>query len=122
MRREDLSLKSNDKLLSDLLERILFNEKDFDDFKSVIFNMSIGKNDPRLLKEKVISSRVRILEELKDLIPFYIKQIYKKLSIEKFTDNEQESDLVAKLEDRNRLLTEIGNRIDILHVKMNKEI
>ena len=121
MRREDLSLKSNDKLLSDLLERILFNEKDFDDFKSVIFNVSIGKNDPRLLKEKIISSRVRILEELKDLFPFYMNQIIKKQSIEKFVNEGNNSGLIEELRDKDDFLTKIGSRIDVIFKKIKEK-
>jgi len=120
-RREDLSLKSNDKLLSDLLERILFNEKDFDDFKSVIFNVSIGKNDPRLLKEKIISSRVRILEELKDLFPFYMNQIIKKQSIEKFVNEGNNSGLIEELRDKDDFLTKIGSRIDVIFKKIKEK-
>ena len=105
-------MKSNEKLLSDLLEKIIFNEKDFEDFKSAIFNVSTGKNNARLLKEKIISSRARILEELKDLFPFYINQINKKQSIENFVIDGNSSGCIEELKVKDDFLTEIGSRID----------
>ena len=113
-----MSAKSNGKLLSDLLERIIFNEKDFDDLKSAIVNVCTGKNDPRLLKEKVIACRVRILEELKDLFPFYINQVMKKQSIKRFAENESETYLIEDLNEKNEFFVEIGDRIEKIFKKL----
>ncbi len=116
-----MSMKSDGKLLSDLLERIIFNEKDFSDFKSAIFNISTGNSDPRLLKEKIINSRVRILEELKDLFPFYINQINKQQSLDIFINDNNNSGLIEELREKDEFLTEIGNRINKITKKLKEK-
>ena len=110
------------KVLNDLLEKILFNEKDFKDFKSAILAISLGKNDSNLLKEIIISSRVRILEELKDLFPFYMNQINKKQSIKNFVETDQNPNVIKELREKNEFLTEIGSRLDIIYEKLQKDI
>jgi len=114
-------MNSNDRLLLDLLENIIFNENDFNEFKSTIINVSTGIDHPRLLKEKIINSRLRILEDLLDLFPFYINQISKKKSIKEFIEIEKNPQLIKELQEKTELLTEIGSRIDKIYEKLQKE-
>ena len=109
---------ANDKLLSDLLEKIVFNENDLNDFQAAITNVSSGNYPPRLLKEKIITSRIRILEELKDLFPFYMNQIVKKQSIEEFVENVQNSELIEDLKEKNEFLTDIAIIINNIYEKL----
>ena len=111
---------SNEKLLSDLLEKIIFNENDLIEFQTIITNVSSGINSPRSLKEKIISSRVRILDELKDLFPFYMNQTNKKQGIEEFVENNQNSDLIEELKEKNEFLSDIGNKINNIYEKLKE--
>jgi hypothetical protein len=113
-----LRANPNEKLLSNLLEKIIFNENDLNEFQTVINNVSSGSYGPRQLKEKIILSRVRILEELKDLFPFYMNQIVKKQSIEQFVENGQDSELIAELKEKKEFLTDIAMIINNIYEKL----
>ena len=121
-RWKDIKKNSDEKLLSDLLEKILFNENDLNEFKTVILNGCTGNNHTRLLKEKVIRSRLRILEELLDIFPFYTNYIDKKRSIKNFIDSDQNPEIIKDLLEKNELLTEIGGRLNIIYEKLQKNI
>ena len=121
-KRKEMRANLNEKLLSDLLEKIIFNENDLNEFKTAIINVSTGKIHPKLLKEKIISSRLRILEELLDLFPFYIKHINKKQSIKNFVETDQNPNVIKELREKNEFLTEIGSRLDIIYEKLQKDI
>ena len=62
------------------------------------------------------------MEQLLDLFPFYMNQINKKQSIENFIENEYPSENNEGLREKNELLTEIGNRIELIYEKVQKEI
>jgi hypothetical protein len=109
---------ADEKLLSDLLEKIIFNENDLNEFQNVITNVISGKIHPRLLKEQIIICRIRILEEIKDLFPFYMNQIVKKQSIDQFVENNQGSDLIKELKEKNEFLTDIAITINSIHEKL----
>ena len=100
------------------MEKIIFNENDLKELQAVITNVSSGKHAPRLLKEKIIISRVRILEELKDLFPFFMNQIVKKQSIEDYIENNQNSDLIEELKEKNEFLVDIAIIINNIYEKL----
>jgi len=85
-------------------------------------NGCTGNNHTRLLKEKVIRSRLRILEELLDIFPFYTNYIDKKRSIKNFIDSDQNPEIIKDLLEKNELLTEIGGRLNIIYEKLQKNI
>jgi hypothetical protein len=61
------------------------------------------------------------LEELKDLFPFYMNQIIKKQSIEKFVNEGNNSGLIEELRDKDDFLTKIGSRIDVIFKKIKEK-
>ena len=113
-----MSLKiSNKKILSESLETIIFEEKDFDELKRTINDLSLGKIEPKELKEIIINSRLRMLEELVQFFPFFVKQELTRQSLEKFSECPHNPDnpdlaLIERLAEREELLVEVGQRID----------
>ena len=81
------------KILYGLLEKIIFNEKDFSGLKEAINQFSLGQMESKILRKKIINSRIRILEELLDIIPFYMNQAGKNQSIEEFANSREFEEL-----------------------------
>jgi hypothetical protein len=113
-----MSLKiSTKQILSESLESIIFEEKDFDELKRTINDLSLGKIEPKELKEIIINSRLRMLEELLQFFPFLVKQELTRQSLEKFSEYPYNPDnpdlaLIEQLAEREELLIEVGQRID----------
>ena len=61
--------------LNEILEKMLFNEKDLNSLKIAIKDMCMGKISPKDLRRYIIESRVKIIENLIKFFPFYLKQM-----------------------------------------------
>ena len=61
-------------ILYKALEKIIFNEREFEDLKEIINRLSAGGSNLQQLKKKIINSRIRILEDVSDFITFHLKQ------------------------------------------------
>ena len=111
------------KLLHGLLEKIIFNEKDFETLKQAINDMTSGRIEPKELREKIIYSRMRILEEIIEIFPFYVEQLNNKISIDKFTtDNNNLNENTLKIEENDELLTQISYKLDTLYQKIKSKV
>ena len=104
---EDLSF------LRELLERILFDEKELTKLKDGIVQLTMGNLSSRELKEQIIQFRTSFLEELLKFFPYYLEQYSKKIS----ASNEFDKNL--QLEERDSLLEDIGIRLQRLYKKLN---
>jgi hypothetical protein len=106
------------KILYGLLEKIIFNENDFSELKKSISNVSLGKLEPKILRKKIIDSRLRILEELIDIFPFYLEQINNKLSLDRFTLEGNQSEITDIDNDKDEFLTQIAQRLENIYQKL----
>ncbi|MFW9897079.1 MAG: hypothetical protein ACFFD7_14835 [Candidatus Thorarchaeota archaeon] len=104
------------KLLSEMLEQILLNELELESLKLLINDLSNGKSTPKQLKITIIKSRTNAIKRILDIFPFFHKRITSQREIEKFTLEEKikpnfNSDLKTELDEKDRLLEQIGKRV-----------
>jgi len=99
-----------------VLERIIFDEDELTELKSIVGEFAKGKVQPRQLKKEILLYRSRILEDLKEFVQFYInsKKQEKELKTVDFK-------LSQDLEERNELLEIVANRVNQLVVKLKKD-
>jgi hypothetical protein len=103
------------KLLMEMIEQILLNEKELESLKVLINEVSTGKKDSKQLKIAIIKSRTLALQRILDIFPFFHKRILDQNEIEKFTVNHNTSPgLIQELEEKNTFLEQIGLRIHSL--------
>ena len=109
-----------EKFLCNSLEKIIFNENDFNNLKQTINDLTLGLVEPKKLKEIIINSRYRLLEELLEFFPFYLKHNNFQHSMEGFTKESENPDphLIEELKEKDDLLQELGNRIDNIFNKI----
>jgi len=112
------------KFLSNSLEKIVFNENDFNKLKQTINDLTLGLIEPKILKEIIINSRFRLLEELLEFFPFYLKRDSFQNSVEEFTKDSENPDprLIEELKEKDEFLQELGNRIDNIFNKLKYKI
>lgn len=104
--------KDQKKLLIEMIEKILLNEKEFDSLKVLINDLSAGKINSRQLKIAIIKSRVNAVRRLIDIFPFFHKSIINQQEIDKFTvPPNKDPKLIYELEEKDKFLEEIGIRI-----------
>ena len=92
---------TREKFLSNSLEKIIFNENDFNKLKQTINDLTLGLIESKKLKEIIINSRYRLLEELLEFFPFYLKHNDFQHSIKGFTKESENPDLVIVVGDVN---------------------
>ncbi len=119
--------KSNDndffkKLLYGLLEKIIFNEKDFEVLKKAINDITLGKIEPKELKERIIKSRIRILEELIEIFPFYVEQVNNRISINNFKAGDNKNDTEINNNERDEFFNQISHKLDTLYEKIKSNV
>jgi len=104
-----------DKRIYNSLEKIIFKEEDFKEFKEIINSMNCGEKEIQLLKNKIVASRLRILKEIAGFFPYHI-------NTPKASSNSYE---ILKLKEENKekteFLEELGNRINNLYIELSKE-
>ncbi|MFX0134765.1 MAG: hypothetical protein ACFFDN_14080 [Candidatus Hodarchaeota archaeon] len=119
---------TREKFLSNSLEKIIFNENDFNTLKQTINDLTLGLIDSKKLKQTIINSRFRLLEELLEFFPFYLKHDNFQNSVEEFTKESENPDahLIEELREKDEFLQELGHRIDnifnMLKSKINKKL
>ena len=115
---------TREKFLSNSLEKIIFNEADFNGLKQTINDLTFGLIEPKKLKEKIINSRFRLLQELLEFFPFYLKRDSFQHSVEDFAKESEnpDPDLIEELKEKDEFLQELGNRINNIFNKLNRKI
>ena len=114
---------TREKFLSNSLEKIIFNENDFNNLKQTINDLTLGLIEPKKLKEIIINSRFRLLEELLEFFPFYLKRDSFQNSVEEFTKESENPDLslIEELKEKDEFLQELGFRIDNIFNKLKSK-
>lgn len=102
--------KDQKKLLIEMIEQIILNEKELDNLKMLINELSVGKIDTKQLKIAIIKSRATALKRIIDIFPFFHKRIINQQEIDKFTGNSN-PEIFQELAEKNKFLEEIGIRI-----------
>lgn len=118
MIKMDISKMATAKYLTEMLEKLIFEENDLKRLKISIDNVVSGYMTTKQLREQIIESRGKIIERLLEYIPFYIKQWSIGNSINEFSDvngRDSNSELEEKLDEKNKFLEEVGIRINKIH-------
>jgi len=104
------------KLLLEMIEQILLNEKELESLKVLINDLSAGKIDSKQLKIAIIKSRASALKRIIDIFPFFHKRIVNQQEIDKFTLTTTAMDpkLIQELKEKDTFLEEIGIRIQTI--------
>ena len=110
--------KDQKKLLIEMIEQILLNEKELEILKVLINELSAGKIDTKQLKMAIIKSRATALKRIIDIFPFFHKRIINQQEIDKFTDNIN-PEVIQELEEKDKFLEEIGIRINNIVSNLN---
>ena len=103
--------KDQKKLLIEMIEQILLNEKELEILKVLINELNAGKIDTKQLKMAIIKSRATALKRIIDIFPFFHKRIINQQEIDKFTGNINH-EVIQELEEKDKFLEEIGVRIN----------
>jgi hypothetical protein len=110
-----MKINAKDEKLYGLLEKILFNETEFDTLKATIHEVSMGKKPAKILREQIIQEKIRILEDLVEFFHFYVQysvQHNKQLSSD--TSFEEKETLLQKIKEREELLKIIAKKLNQL--------
>ena len=99
-----------------VLEKIIFDEDEFNELKLVVGEFTKGNVQPIQLKKRILLCRSRILEDLKEFVLFYInsKKQGKELETVDFK-------LSKELEERNEFLEIVANRVNQLVAKLKED-
>lgn len=101
------------KLLMQMVEQVLLNERELHTLKILINDVSTGKIDPKQLKIAIIKSRAHTLTRIIEIFPFFLKRIRNQQEIDNFTlERSNDAELFQELEEKNSFLEEIGIRIN----------
>lgn len=110
--------KDQKKLLIEMIEQILLNEKELEILKVLINDLGKGKIDSKQLKIAIIKSRAKALKRILDIFPFFHKRIVNQQEIDKFTANIN-PEITQELEEKNKFLEEIAIRINKIVSSLN---
>ncbi len=108
---EASEVRAREVVIHDVLERIIFNEHELKILKTEINKFTLGNITSKQLKKTVLTSYIRIFEDIDKFISFLIAQESKKLaSMYKSSQNEQE--------EKDILLDELALRINNIYTKL----
>lgn len=106
--------------IEEFLERIVFDKENLKDLKKALIKAKSGEISINDLGKEILGLRAKILLALKDFIPFQLKQENINNMLTEFNEeNPTISQLEHELEERNKLLENIGNRINVIFEKLN---
>ena len=105
----------NKKMIMDIIEPVLFKEEELSELKNLINDVGANKIEPKQLRKAIIDNRVRIMGRLIDSFFFQIKREVAQQEIDSFTGNN--SQLISEVEEKNKFLEQIADRIQVIHTK-----
>lgn len=108
-------------LLYEMLEKIVFNEVQLMTLKKGIEKVANGYLNPKDLRKQIIELRVKLIEDLIEFFPFYLKQSLTENKLNNYTDSNESSSLSEKLQEKNNLLEEVGLRINSIYKKLKEK-
>ncbi|MFX1479635.1 MAG: hypothetical protein ACFFCI_16050 [Promethearchaeota archaeon] len=113
-----MSEKKKEHIFFEMIEKILFDERELEILKSLITDVSTGKIPPKKLKLAIIENRARIINRISHIFPFYYKQLTNQREIDNFTYNGNISNVENELEEKNKFLEELGEKLYTIKTKL----
>lgn len=107
--------------LYSLIEKIVFNETEFLTLKEAILRLAEGKSSSKEVRELIIKNRIRILEDIVEFFPFYMKHLFKDNSVNTEEMGGDNNELVSRLKERDNLLELVGRRVNEIISKIKVE-
>jgi hypothetical protein len=116
-------MKRNENLYN-MIENIVFDKENLETLKIAINNASNGRLPAKELRELIIQSRLKITQKIAAFFPFYHKQLTTEDSLEKFRNSSDVNtpQLEEELNDKNKLLEEIGSRVNNIFHKLKSRL
>lgn len=106
-------------LLGEMVEKIVFDPKELEELKTLITAVSIQEIPARKLKERIIEIRGSMMNRILKLFPFYNKSLANQKEIDHFGNGN--SKVRKELEEKNSILEQVGNRLQELELRLQKE-
>lgn len=106
--------------LGEMVEKIVFDEKELEELKALITEVSSQKLSARKLKERIIKIRGSMMNRILQLFPIYNKTLSNQKEIDNLGDSN--SKLTKELEEKNSLLEQVGSKLQELELKLQKEL
>jgi hypothetical protein len=103
-----------------MIEKIFFDEHELEVLKSLITDVSAGKIQPKKLKLAIIENRARMINRISQIFPFYYKQLSNQREIDSFAHNGEKSNLTIELEEKDKFLKELAERLYIIKTKLQQ--
>ena len=100
--------KGQQKDLSEMIEKILFDERELEVLKGLISEVKIGRAEPKQLRTAIVKNREIILNKVVRIFPYYHKQISYQQQIDDFTERDLSPQLENEVEEKNDLLRRVG--------------
>ncbi len=104
-----------------MLEKIVFNEAQLIILKKGIDKVANGYLNPKDLRKQIIELRVKLIEELIEFFPFYLKQSLTENKLTSFTDSNISSQISKELNEKNNLLEEVGFKVNNIYIKLKEK-
>lgn len=104
-----------------MLEKIVFNEAQLMTLKKGIDKVANGYLNPKDLRKQIIELRVKLIEELIEFFPFYLKQSLTENKLTSFTDSNISSQISEELDEKNNLLEEVGFKVNNIYIKLKEK-
>ena len=109
-----------------VVEKIIFNDVELEELKIAIKNFTEGKTSGKELKHLLLQCRGRMVEEITDFGFFFAEKKTKKLMQTLNTQQTSlptkvESQLKKEIEEKNKLLETVAERVNQLVSKLNNE-
>lgn len=123
MRRIELSSKKQvqQKMLSEMIEKILFDEKELEVLKDLISDIRVGRTEPKQLKAAIIENRANILNKILNIFPYYSKQISYQQQIDDFAGRDLSLQIQNELKEKNELLKRVGEWMQDTRKKLEEK-
>jgi hypothetical protein len=106
-------------ILGEMVEKILFDEKELGELKDLITAVRTQKVPARKLKERILETRGSMVSRILQLFPVYNKSLSNHKEIETFGNGNAE--MTKELEEKNSLLEQVGTKLQELEVRLQKE-
>jgi len=113
MAEPDQTALDSKKILAGLLERIIFNDKDFIRIKTALASFSSGTIPSRDVKEVILQCRERMLRELLGILPMYAHHSAGT------PHTPVPPEMLDDLSEKNAFLTELGTRVAAIAQKLS---
>ena len=108
---------SDIKIFERALENVLVNKGELNNLKSIIMDVVSGKRSDKFLREHILKTRIKMLNDILKLFPFFTTSVKdtNKTSM-------QINTLQEELQERNALLEQLGQRIHNICDRLKEKV